>query len=308
MASARVRTWTGRLTGVLLAVAVGMSPASGQELEPRAYSPSPTGTTFLATTATRSTGDVLLDPAVPLTDVSARIGVFAVGAGHVFNVMGRSTLLLGAVPFAWCTAEGQIGEDRREATRRGLGDARVKVSMILAGFRAMKLPEFAKAPRRTIAGASLTVVPPTGQYDPVKLVNLGSHRWSFKPEAGVSIPYRRWTFDAYGGVWLFSDNTDYYPGTADRHQGPVLAAQTHVSYTLWRRAWLAANATWYSGGQVVVNGGPSGAPYSNSRLGATFALPLGRTQSLKFAYSTGAATRTGADFRIFTAGWQMLFF
>jgi len=53
----------------LLTAGARIASAGAQELEPLAYSPSPTGTSFLATTATRSTGYVLLAPAVPLTDV-----------------------------------------------------------------------------------------------------------------------------------------------------------------------------------------------------------------------------------------------
>ena len=35
-------------------------------------------------------------------------------------------------------------------------------------------------------GVSVKVVPPTGQYDPNRLINWGSNRWSFKPEFGYS--------------------------------------------------------------------------------------------------------------------------
>jgi hypothetical protein len=299
-----------RRAAILVAgiIALRAGSSSAQELEPRAYSPSPVGTTFIAVTATRSSGGVFTDPVAPLTDVEASLGVVGLAVGHVFAVQGKSALVLGLVPIVWGTATGRVGEEQMQTSRRGLADARLKVSMILAGSRAMTRAEFARAPRRSILGASVTIVPPNGQYQPAKLINLGSNRWSVKPELGLSIPVQRWTLDTYAGVWLFTDNDLYYPGQAVRRQQPVFALQGHVSYTLAPRAWLAGNATWYTGGASSVNGASASGPYRNTRLGATLAVPLGRRQSVKVAYSAGATTRLGADFRTITVAWQTLVF
>jgi hypothetical protein len=167
---------------------------------------------------------------------------------------------------------------------------------------------FARAPRRTVLGTSFTIVPPSGQYDSTKLINLGLHRWAFKPEIGVSHPAGRWTLDAYAGVWFFAENDAYFPGTSTRGQDPIVSLQGHVSYSLGRRAWLAVNATWYSGGETTIDGVRKADLQRNTRLGATLALPIGRRQSFKLSYSAGAATRIGADFRTFGAAWQMLVF
>jgi len=283
-------------------------PVAAQDLEPRAYSPSPAGTTFLVVGATRTAGGVLTDPTLPVTDVDAEAGVLTLGLGHTFRLGGRQALLLGAVPITWAEASGQIGEDRRSASRRGLADPRVKLSVILAGSRAMTPAEFVRAPRRTLLGASVTVVPPIGQYDATKLVNLGSNRWSFKPELGVSRPSGRWTFDAYAGVWLFTDNDTFYPGTAHRQQNPIVALQGHVSYTLARRAWVAVDGTWYSGGRSNVNGVDKLDLLRSTRLGATLSWPIGSRQSIKVSYSDGATTRFGGDFRTVGAAWQLVLF
>jgi hypothetical protein len=291
----------------MTAVLTGVGSAAGQELEPRAYSPSPAGTTFVVVSVTRSAGGVFTDPSAPLTDVEADVGILGLAMGHTFALLGKSAMVLGVVPVTWGEASGRIGEDRREASRRGLADPRVKLSVNLAGAPPMAPSEFARRRRAPIIGASLTVVMPMGQYDPTKLVNLGSNRWSFKPEVGVSVPARRWTFDAYAGLWWFTDNEAYYPGSSHRRQDPVVAVQGHVSYTLGRRAWVAANATWYGGGQMHVDGLPSADPFRNARIGATWAIPVGTRQSLKVSYSDGAATRVGADFKTISGAWQVFF-
>ncbi len=43
---------------------------------------------------------------------------------------------------------------------------------------------------------------------------------------------------------------------------------------------------------------------SNSRIGATLVLPVGRRHSVKLAVSRGAIIRYGADFSTISVGWQ----
>jgi hypothetical protein len=71
---------------------------------------------------------------------------------------------------------------------------------------------------------------------------------------------------------------------------------------------VAVNGTWYAGGQTEVDGVKAAEPYRNTRLGATLSVPIGARQSLKVAYSAGAATRVGADFRTLTGAWQLVLF
>jgi hypothetical protein len=189
-----------------------------------------------------------------------------------------------------------------------LTDARFKFSVNLAGNPAMSARAFAKAPRRTIVGTSLTVVAPSGQYYDSKLINLGTNRWAFKPEVGIAAPKGRWDIDAYLGVWLFTENPDFYPGGKSRTQDPVVALQGHLSYTFKPRLWAAFDATWYRGGAAQVEGGTPGEGMNNSRLGATVSIPTTRFQALKVALSRGVIVRTGTNFTALSVGYQWLWF
>ena len=151
-------------------------------------------------------------------------------------------------------------------------------------------------------------MPPLGQYRATQLVNLGYNRWGFKPEIGVSHQVGRRTFDGFAGVWFFTPNDAYYPGRARKRQEPVVAWQTHVSYALPRRTWVAFNGAWFSGGQTQVNGRLNSDLQRNSRLGVTLSVPISGPQSLKFVYSTGATTRRGSDFNTFNVTWQLVTF
>ena len=305
VASAR---WVPVAALAFACVLAGAREARAQDLEPKAYSASPVGASFLVLGLSRSTGSVLTDPTLPLKDVDARINGVPVAAGYTFGLSGKLALVTVAVPYAWGDVSGLVFEEARAITRSGLTDARAKISVNLVGNPAMGLREFVKAPRRTIVGTSLTVTPPTGQYDGAKLINLGTNRWGFKPELGVSVPKGPWDFDAYLGAWFFTDNDDFFPGGRMRSQDPVVALQGHASYTFKPRLWAALDATWYQGGGASVNGGePSGA-MNNSRLGATLSFPMGRRQSFKVAYSSGVAVRTGTNFRTISVGYQFLRF
>jgi hypothetical protein len=279
-----------------------------QEMEPKAYSASPVGATFLVAAASRNTGSVVFDPTLPIRDVDARISGVALGVGTTFGLFGKLALASAVLPIAWGEMTGLVGEDARSITRQGLADSRYRLSVNLLGNDAMRLREYVKAPRRTIVGTSVTVLAPTGQYDRTRLINLGNHRWALKPEVGVAVPKGPWDIDAYLGVWLFTSNDDFYPGGLERTQDPVVALQGHVSYTFKPRLWLAVDGTWYSGGSAQVEGGQPVGAVSNSRLGATLSLPIGTRQSFKISYSGGVVVRTGTDFRTIAVGYQWLWF
>jgi Putative MetA-pathway of phenol degradation len=282
--------------------------ANAQDLEPKAYSASPVGAAFLVVGLSRSSGAVLTDPTLPVTDVNAKINGLPLAAGYTFGLFGKLALATVAVPYAWGEVSGRVGEEARTITRSGLTDGRAKLSINLVGNPAMPLGEYVKTPSKVIVGTSLTATAPTGQYDGAKLINLGTNRWGFKPEIGVSVPEGRWDIDAYFGAWLFTDNTDFYTGGRTRSQSRVVALQGHASYTFRPRLWAAADATWYQGGGATVEGGEPSGDMNNSRLGATVSFPMGRQQSLKVAYSSGVAVRTGTNFRTISVGYQWLRF
>jgi hypothetical protein len=172
----------------------------------------------------------------------------------------------------------------------------------------LTLAQFARTSRRTAVGASLTVAPPWGQYTSRQLVNLGYNRWAVKPEVGVSRSVGHWMIDGSAGVWLFGANGSYYPARSVKRQEPVLTFQGHASHSLSRRAWVAIDATWFTGGETQIDGVASPDLQRNARVGATLALPIVDHQSVKLTYSTGTTTRRGSDFNTFNVTWQLVTF
>jgi len=295
------------IRGLVLVLAI---PGVAQDLEPRAYSASPVGLNFLVLGFGYSSGSVLFDPTLPLANVKANLNIPSIGYGRTFGLLGREGLVTVGLPYVWGDISGDVAEQNRGIRRFGLADTRIKFSINLRGNPARSPSEFARFRKRSfIVGTSLTVSAPTGQYDPIKLINIGTNRWAFKPELGISYPVKkRLDLDLYFGAWLFTHNADYFPGKQLRQQDPIVALQGHISYTFRPRLWIAADMTWYRGGAAMVGFGKPTGEQNNSRAGATFSIPLGNRQSLKLAYSAGTTARIGSDFKTLTAGWQYSWF
>jgi hypothetical protein len=231
------------------------------------------------------------------------VGNLVFGYYRSFGLFGRSTSLGGALPLVRGSISGVLSGESRRVDRLGVGDASLRLTVNLLGAPALDTAAFVKRGRQTNLGASLIVTAPIGQYDATKVINIGSNRWAYKPEVGLSVPLGdRWLFDVYGGVWLFSANTDFLGGRSQ--QAPLFTTQFHLSYNLSPRAWAAVNATYYAGGRVTVNDVANVERLRNTRLGATLSLPLARRQSLRFTGSTGTWVRAGTDFTTFSVSWN----
>jgi len=252
----------------------------------------------------RSTGDLSFDPSLPIEDASAVMhGSFSAYA-HTLDFFGRSANVAVTVPYLWGDVQGKVNGNPEQAHRSGLSNSAARFAVNLYGAPVMDLKEFARYREKTIVGASFVIVAPLGQYDPSRFVNIGTNRWAAKPEIGISQRLGRWDFDLYFGVWIFSVN-DNYQGRA-RKQDPITSAQTHVSYSIRPRLWIAFDANFYTGGRTSVDGVPKNDLQRNSRLGGTISIPVTKRQSLKFSGSSGAVTNIGADFVSLGVAYQYL--
>jgi hypothetical protein len=296
----------GRPAAVLLCgVLVGLAAAralAAQELEPDAYEVAPIGLNFVSVSYTFSNGDVAFDPALPLEDTGAHINTVVLSYGRSVNLAGRSGQIGFGVPLVHGSIHATYLGDQYQVNRGGLADPRFRIAINLYGAPAMDLPTFVRHRHRTLFGVSLSGVIPFGQYDQTKLINLGTNRWAFRPEAGLSHRINRWTLELYGGVWLFTTNDSFYRG-ARREQAPIGEVQFHVEYLLRPRLSATFNSNFYRGGRTTVNGDQNFDLQQNSRLGGTLKMPLGQRNMLRVAVSWGAYTTIGAAFTSVSAGY-----
>ncbi|WP_408364313.1 transporter [Paraburkholderia sediminicola] len=293
--------------GPALLCSMSAPSVHAQEMEPRAYSAVPVGTNFAVFDYARSSGNVSFDPSLPITNVQAHINIFSLGYSHSFGVAGHTVSVAVSMPYANANVNGDVKGIDQQQYRSGLGDVHFRIAANLLGDPALSLEEFMRRAPSTILGISLSVVAPTGQYVPTRLINIGANRWSFKPEIGLSQPFGNWFMDAAAGVWLFTDNDDFFRGHR-RSQDPMPTFQWHGGYT-WRPGlWLAADVTYFTGGRTHVNGVEDQDYQLSARYGVTLSVPLAAKWSAKLAWSRGLVTRVGGNFQTISVALQYRWF
>ena len=224
-----------------------------QELQPRAYIPTPVGLNFFSIGYSDNRGGLLFDPSLPVEDAHVQAGVVQLAFGQTLGVLGRTAQVLAVLPYVVANLDGSFAGAGHHLYRSGLGDAVFRYAMNLHGAPAMHMREFAKYRQKTIVGASITVSAPTGQYDPNLLINLGTNRWAFKPEVGLSRAIGKWTIEGAAGASIYTANSQFY-GSSVRTQVPLGSLQIHVVRFLPHRAWLSGDWTLYTGGRTRVAG------------------------------------------------------
>jgi hypothetical protein len=269
-----------------------------QELIPAAYTPAPCGFNFVGLALTSNRGDLAFDPSGPIDEAVADIRVSTLTYARTINLFNRSATATAILPYVVGDLEGLYLGEPASANRSGTGDLVMRIGLNLFGAPAMSPPEFAAFKPKTMVGASLMIQTPTGQYDSTRLINIGTNRWSFKPEIGVVHVMGKWAVDAYIGAWFYTTNTDFYGGTT-RKQDPIYSAQVHLRYRVHRGLWAALDANYWYGGEATIDGTGGDDLQSNSRVGLTVSWNVARRHNLRFALSRGAFTRIGGDFDSF---------
>src|SRR5688572_16419220 len=289
------------LAVVSLIVATGSARA--QDIEPRGYSNAPVGVNFIVAGGIYTRGGLEFDPALPADNENLKAASGVVAYARTFGFAGRSGKWDVVVPYG--SLSGSVDFAGQHLTREvsGLIDPRFRIGLNLHGSPALPLSEFRAYQQDLIVGASIQVAAPLGQYDPSRLVNLGNHRWSFKPEIALSKARGPWTLELAAAATFYTVNHDFFGGQT-RSQRPIVSMQANAIYSFPAGAWVSAGATHYSGGRTTVGGKLNNDLQRNWRLGATWAIPVDRGNSVKIYASTGVAARTGNDYDLVGIAWQ----
>jgi hypothetical protein len=286
-----------------------------QDLSPRAYIITPIHSNAVVLTYSLQTGGIVINPTLPVNDANGTLHGFIFSYFHTFSFFGRSANVTVLLPYIVGNFQANVEGVPTQVYRSGLADSGFRFSVNLHGGPAMDVADFTSWKQKLLVGTSLTIAAPTGQYNPMVLVNTGTNRWGFKPEIGLSRRWGHWILDTYGGVWFFTENHEYFshnaffPGTNTQLQNPLAALEAHLSYDIRPRLWLSADANYFYGGSTHLNGVRSlGTLIANSRIGVTASVPVHKHQSLKFSYNYGAVVRVGGHYHNVAVGWQYSWF
>jgi len=283
--------------------------AKAQDLEPRILSSIPTGTNILIASYGYSSGNILLDNSAPLKDFKAELNIAVFAYARSFKLFNKLTKFDVVVPYSFAEFNATINQIDTSTTRNGFGDPIFRLSMLLVGSPPLKPSEFIKHDHDKFKlGAFLRFKVPIGQYNPDKLINLGSNRWAFK--TGVAGSYtlnKKLVFEGHINSWFFTKNTNFFGGNSSS-QEPIYGAQFHAGYIFKPGIWIAGSLGKTFGGKTTINGVDQDVDQNNSRYGLTFAYRLAKKHSLKAAFTNGLVTKFGSDFTTFLIAYQHIWF
>ena len=291
-------------TALLLVAITGTAVARAQELEARTYANLPIGLNALALGYAYSSGNTLMDPSLPIEGLDAKNHLIFVAYARTFALLGRAAKAGVFIPATFGDWEGTIEGLPFRQTRNvgGAGDARIVFSWNFIGAPAMRPADFAGYRQKTIVGARLQVIAPTGHYDPNRLLNLGSNRWTFVPEIGVSHRLTRWTLELSVATWLFTNNDDFLGTTLS--QEPLGTVTGHAVYHVRPGLWWALGAGYGRGGQTTVNEIPRDTKQRNRRFAAVLAIPLRPGHGLRTTLLHAIADGAGQKFDLVSLAYS----
>ena len=160
-----------------------------QELEPRRWSHLPTGKNFVGGGYVYTKADIFFDPVLRIEDAEMEVHTWAFKYIRTFELLKKSARIDFTQAYQEGRWSGLLNGAPASITRSGLSDSVLRFAINLYGAPPLEGKEFAayraKVDVETIFGAALVVHLPTGDYMSDKLINLGTNRFTFRPQFGV---------------------------------------------------------------------------------------------------------------------------
>lgn len=281
--------------------------SNAQDLEPRVYANLPKNMNSISEAYVYIDGNVVVDPSIPVKDFTIQSHNFISAYVRTFSLAKKLARVQVVLPYIYMQGSAIKNNVEISDHRSGIADMRIRFGINLIGSPALDLKEFMQYKQKTIFGASLVTSIPTGNYLNDKVVNIGTNRWAFKPEVGVSRRLERIYLESYFGVWFYTNNNDYL-GNQNVEQNPAISFQFHSSYYFKNNMWVGLNLNWYEGGSSTIDGVDLDNPINNWRVGATYSTPIGKGQTLKLQFHIGANKTSNLNYDAISLAYNYSFF
>jgi hypothetical protein len=282
------------------------SPCLAEELDPRRWVHLPINTNFVGTGYAYTNADIGFDPVLKIqngqvdmhTWVAKYIRSFA-----LFDKTARISFLQAYQDGQWT---GLLDGTSKTINRNGWTDTTIRFAINLYGSPPLQGKEYAtyRAAKvvETNIGVGLAVQLPTGDYMDDKLINLGTNRFTFRPQFGISHKRGKWLAEATGIVALYTDNDEFFNGK-NLKQNPLYIIHGHLIYTFLPGLWASASAGYDYGGRSTVDGAKKDDRKQNLAWAFSFGLPINRHWGVKATYiGTRTQESTGIDSDTFAIG------
>jgi len=282
------------------------SPCFAEELEPRRWAHLPINTNFSGAAYAYTKADISFDPVLKIEDGQVDLHTWVakyIRTFSLFNKSARVDFLQGYQKGRWT---GLLDGVPTTVKRSGWTDTFVRFAINLYGAPPLQGQEYAKyraaTEIETIVGAGLSLQLPTGDYMDDKLINLGSNRFTFRPQIGVVHTLGKWSLETTAIAAFFTDNDEFFNGHK-LEQDPLYSLNGHLIYTLRPGVWISTSAGYDYGGQSTVDGERKDDCKQNINWALGAGLPLSRHFGAKIAYiGTRSQESTGVDSDSFIVG------
>jgi hypothetical protein len=267
--------------------------ASAQFNDARAYDNTPVGVSQLELNYAYVRSNASLDPSLAIAGANLNLNQGTIGYTHYFGVFHRLAWVEASVPLAGL--DGSIAGTNVHGSIAGTGDSSYQIAMLLMGGQALSISQFENYKPASSLGLSFTITAPTGLYNTNKILNLGSDRWSIKPELAFSLPFgpdQKWEFDGYGNISFYTDNTSYR-GREILRQQPLPGLEGHISYSLNDRAWVSLDTRYSFRATTSVDGVSQNNAQQNFIVGSELNISLSPQNSLTFVFAKAIVHQNG---------------
>jgi len=276
-----------------LAVLCVPNQACAQFSDPRMYENTPVGTNQLELGYAYVHANASIDTSLIISGAQFNLNQGIIDYTRYFGFLHRLMWVEAGVPVAGLS--GSISGTNINGSTTGAGDSSYSVAMLLKGGPALSVAQFEHYEPTTTLGVSFTTTAPTGLYNPNKILNLGSDRWSFKPEIAWSHPFgpeQKWEFDAYGNAYFYTDNTSYH-GREILRQQPLPGVEGHISFSFNDSIWASLDTRYSLRGTTTVGGVPQNNAQQNFILGGEMNVSFNARNSLVFEFAKAVVHNNG---------------
>jgi hypothetical protein len=288
----------------VLAVLFAPNRVYAQFTDPRNYENTPVGLNQLEVAYAYVRSNASIDTSIIVAGAKFNLSQGTIDYTHYFGFFDRLVWIEASVPLAGLN--GSITGTNIQGSVTGAGDSSYELAALLKGGPALSREQFENYKPTTTLGVSLTITAPTGLYNPNKLLNLGSDRWSFKPEFAVSHPFgpeQKWEFDAYANAYFYTDNTSYH-GVQILRQQPLPGIEGHISYSFSNSVWASLDARYSLRGSTLVSGVNQNNAQQNFILGSEVNVSLNPHSSLVFELAKVLVHQNGASYTGFAVKYD----
>jgi len=287
-----MREW---LLFICLVVAIPAFPHRlyAQFTEAHNYDNTPVGVNQVELAYSYAHANASLDTSLVVEGAKFNLSQGSISYTRYFGLFHRLGWVQASLPIAGL--DGSVSGTTVEGSITGVGDSGYTLAMLLKGGPALSAEQFETYKPTTIVGLSLSITAPTGLYRSNKVLNLGSDRWSFKPEISLSHPFgpeQKWQLDTYANVYFFTDNTSYHR-TEILRQEPLPGIEGHMSYSFTSSVWASVDTRYSFRGTTLVNGENQNNSQQNFILGSEVNVSLTRRNSLVFEFGKALVHNNG---------------